>query len=126
MTYKVGDEVGVVRYNISYGTRVYARFGKVTKINGHGHIFVSTNDDELRFGRNHREYQKTYGTELICPVRLRADIADTKVRMDRNTVVRKIESTLSEGWWGGTWHITTDRVSTLKSLMDQLESMVSE
>ena len=40
----VGKEVGVVRRNRSWGGISFSTFGTVTKINGHGHIFVKSGD----------------------------------------------------------------------------------
>ena len=125
MNLKVGDRVGVARWNRSYGGFLSERFGVVTKINGHGHIFVGVNgdsDSELKFDKHGDQYKKNgFGLSLVDADRLQKSIDEDNSRKAVASVVRKIEETIKEGWsHSGTWHKSDDRIEQLKSLVDLL------
>jgi len=68
--YEVGDVVGFARFH-SFGSILTHGFGTVTKINGHGHIFIKTqNGDEKRFDKYGDTYKDEYGPRLIGAARL--------------------------------------------------------
>jgi len=124
-----GDEIGVVRYNRSYGGFVSSQFGTVTKVNGHGHIFVNVGKDEdLRFTKNGEQYRnERFGVSLVDPDRLRTELAVEQTRRNRASIVREIESTLKSGWsYSGTWHPSEERIDALKDLVAKLEESAKE
>jgi len=76
MTYliKVGDEVGIAQHS-RYGL-TSAAFGRVVKINGHGHIWVDTGKDlYLKFDKHGNSYRNEYGPSLRDAQRLRSELA---------------------------------------------------
>jgi len=121
---KVGDEVGVARRS-RYGL-ASAAFGRVVKINGHGHIYVDTGKEvnEL-FDKRGNSYKNPYGPSLIDAVRLRIEMAIEAKRKDRARVAREMEETLKDGWsYSGTWHPSQERIDTLKNLVAEMEKLV--
>ena len=121
----VGDEVGIVRRNRTYGGLSMARFGTVTKINGHGHIFVQSGDTEYRFTKTGHAYQNEWGPQLTLAALLRAEMAREAERKERARVARELEAELKSGWsYSGTFHATEERVAALKTLVAELEKLV--
>jgi hypothetical protein len=122
----VGEEVGIIRRNRSYGGLSMARFGTVSKINGHGHIFVQSGDKEYRFTRRGEEYKNwEYGPHLCHANQLRVEIAREEQRRNRARLAREMEQTLKDGWsYSGTFHVSQERVDTLKNLLADLEKLV--
>jgi hypothetical protein len=102
-----------------------ARFGIVTKINGHGHIFVQLNDSEKRFNKHGEEYKnERFGDSLVDADKLEKYLDDEAKRKAVASVARKIENTMKEGWsYSGTWHKSDDRIAELKSLIAELEGV---
>jgi hypothetical protein len=121
----VGEEVGIVRRNCAYGGLSMARFGTVTKINGHGHIFVQSGDTEYRFTKTGHAYRDEWGPRLTLAALLRAEMAHEAGRKERARVARELEAELKAGWsCSGTFHATEERVAALKNLVAELEKLV--
>ena len=121
----VGEEIGFARR--SRGIIMSHGVGTVTKINGHGHIFVKSGDRELRFDRNGYSYKDNYGPTLISVDRLRRELADMDRRKEQSRIARDIEQTIKSGFsYSGTFHVSAERVATLKELVSQLETLVDK
>lgn len=124
----VGEEVGVVRRNRSYGGLLLAKFGTVTKINGHGHIYVQwdNGEKEMRFTRRGDAYKDNYGPSLIHAASLRAEMARDNRRKTVNTVARELEQKVKDGWgYSGTFHATETMISELEALVAKLKESVN-
>jgi hypothetical protein len=120
----VGEEVGIVRQH-RHGTILMSRFGTVTKINGHGHIYVQSGDQEYRFTRRGNAYKDDYGPGLMHAAKLREQLAAEQVRKDRSRVARELEAELKSGWsYSGTFHATAERITAMKNLLAELENLV--
>ena len=126
----VGEEVGIVRRNQSYGGFIVARFGTVTKINGHGHIFVQWNngEKEMRFTRRGSAYKDDYlGPHLVHAAQLRAELAADDRRKEQVRVARAMEQTLKEGYaYSGRFFASQELVAALKNLVAEMEQLVDE
>jgi hypothetical protein len=123
----VGEEVGIVRRNQSYGGFIVARFGTVTKINGHGHIYVQSGDQEYRFTRRGYAYKDDYGPGLMHAAKLRAELAREEERKTRARLAREMEQTLKDGWsYSGTFHVSQERVAQMKALVAEMEKLIVE
>jgi flagellar hook protein FlgE len=123
----VGAEVGIVRRNRSYGGLSMARFGTVTKINGHGHIFVQwdNGEKEMRFTRRGNAYKDDYGPHLCHAEQLRVEQAREEKRKTINTVARELEQKVKEGWgYSGTFHATDTIIEDLEALVAKLKENV--
>jgi flagellar hook protein FlgE len=123
----VGAEVGIVRRNRSYGGLSMARFGTVTKINGHGHIFVQwdNGEKEMRFTRRGYAYKDDYGPHLCHAEQLRVEQAREEKRKTINTVARELEQKVKEGWgYSGTFHATDTIIEDLEALVAKLKENV--
>jgi len=122
----VGEEVGIVRRNRSYGGLLLAKFGTVTKINGHGHIVVQCDDKEYRFTKRGDAYKDDYGPSLIHAASLRAEMARDNRRKAVNTVARELEQKVKDGWgYSGTFHATETMISELEALVAKLKESVN-
>lgn len=122
----VGEEVGIVRRNRSYGGLLLAKFGTVTKINGHGHIVVQCDDKEYRFTKRGDAYKDGYGPSLIHAASLRAEMARDNRRKTVNTVARELEQKVKDGWgYSGTFHATETMISELEALVAKLKESVN-
>jgi hypothetical protein len=122
---QVGEEVGIVRRSGSYGSIVFSKFGTVTKINGHGHIFVQCDDQERRFDKTGKAYRDNYGPSLISAGRLSNELAREAERKERARLARELEAELKSGWsYSGTFHATAERIAAMKNLVAELEKVV--
>lgn len=123
---RVGEEVGVVRRNRNYGGLISTRFGTVTKINGHGHIFVQTGEQELRFTRRGYAYKnEDFGPSLCDADKLRKEIAQEERRKEQVRIACAIEQTVKEGYsYSGRFHAAQERIDALKNLLAELEKVV--
>jgi hypothetical protein len=120
----VGKEVGIVCRN-NRGGFITAKFGTVTKINGHGHIFVLSGDDEYRFHKNGDAYKNERGPSLCKAAALRVEMEREARRKEINLLAREAESVMKSGWTGaGSWFVSKDRVDALKNIVAKMESMV--
>ena len=122
---KVGEEVGVVRRHSRDGTVLSSRFGTVTKINGHGHIFVQSGDTEYRFTKTGDAYKDNWGPSLMHAAQLRAQIAADERRKEQVRIAREMEQTLKEGYsYSGRFFVSQERVDALKNLVAEMEKLV--
>jgi len=123
---RVGERVGIVRYNRTYGGLQNSGYGTVTKINGHGHIYVKTDTgQERRFDRRGEAYKDSYGPMLISADKLAAQLAAQAVERNRNTIAQDIQSTLKGGFtYSGRFVASAERVAKLRELVAQLELVV--
>ena len=120
----VGETVGIVRYNRTYGGIVSSRFGTVSKVNGHGHIFVQSEDREYRFTKTGAAYKDSYGPSLIPAGRLSNELAREAERKERARLARELEAELKSGWsYSGTFHATAERIAAMKNLLADLEKV---
>jgi hypothetical protein len=123
---QVGEEVGIARTS-RYGGFVSHRFGTVTKINGHGHIFVQSGEQELRFTRAGNAYKSDYGPSLMDADKLRAQLAVADRRKEQRRIAQEIEQAIKSGYsYSGTFHVSEERVAILKELVNQLEMLVDK
>jgi type VI protein secretion system component VasF len=123
----VGEEVGVVRRNRNWGGILFSKFGTVTKINGHGHIYVQCEDQEYRFTRRGYAYKDAYGPGLMHAAQLRAELAREEERKTRARLAREMEQTLKDGWsYSGTFHVSQESVARLKNLVAEMEKLIVE
>jgi hypothetical protein len=121
----VGETVGVVRRNRTYGGFISAAYGTVTKINGHGHIFVQLGNTEHRFTRRGYAYKDDYGPGLMHADQLRREQAQDDVRKERARLAREMEQALKEGWsYSGTFHTSEERIAQLKNILEKMEKLV--
>ena len=118
-----GDEVGVAR-RTRYGLSS-AAFGRVVKINGHGHIWVDTGKDLLvKFDKHGHSYKNLYGPSLVDAAQLRAELAHEAERKERARLARELEAELKSGWsYSGTFHATAERIAAMKNLLADLEKV---
>lgn len=121
---EVGETVGIVRQH-RHGTILMSRFGTVTKINGHGHIFVQSDDREYRFTKTGDAYRDSYGPSLMQAAKLRSIQESEDRRKEQNLLAREMEQTLKEGWnYSGRFFVSQERVDALKNLVAELEKLV--
>ena len=122
----VGEEVGIVRHHRS-GTVLFSRFGTVTKINGHGHIFVQSEDKEYRFTKTGDAYKDNWGPSLIHAAQLRVRLAADERRKEQVRIAREMEQTLKEGYsYAGRFFVSQERVDALKNLVAEMEKLVDK
>lgn len=120
----VGAEVGVARYT-RYGTLDNPRFGRVTKINGYGHIEVDVEGLGLRkFDKYGKPYKSTtsFGQVLQDATHLRSAMAAEAVKKEQARLAHEIDKTMSDAWtYDGRWHANADRIAHLRFLLDRME-----
>jgi hypothetical protein len=121
----VGEEVGVVRQHSRDGTILNSWFGTVTKINGHGHIFVQRGEEELRFDKQGNAYKDKWGPSLMDAAKLRSHLAADARRKEQVRLARAMEQTLKDGYsYSGRFFVSQERVAALKNLLAEMEQMV--
>ena len=121
---EVGETVGIVRQH-RHGTILMSRFGTVTKVNGHGHIFVQSEDKEYRFTKTGDAYKDSYGPSLMQAAKLRMIQESETRRKEQVRVARAMEQTLKEGYsYAGRFFPTAERIAALKNLLSELENLV--
>ena len=104
-----------------------SRFGTVTKINGHGHIFVQSGDTEYRFTKTGDAYKDNWGPSLMHAAQLRAQIAADERRKEQVRLARAMEQTLKEGYsYSGRFFPTAERIDALKNLVAEMEKLVDK
>jgi hypothetical protein len=120
----VGEEVGIVRQH-RHGTILMSRFGTVTKINGHGHIYVQSEDKEYRFTRRGYAYKDDYGPGLMHAAKLRMIQEGETRRKEQVRIARAMEQELKEGYsYSGRFFPTAERIAALKNLLAEMEKVV--
>ena len=120
----VGETVGIVRQH-RHGTILMSRFGTVTKINGHGHIYVQSEDKEYRFTKTGAAYKDDWGPSLMQAAKLRMIQESEDRRKEQVRVARAMEQTLNEGYgYSGRFFVSQERVDALKNLLADLEKLV--
>ena len=121
---EVGETVGIVRQH-RHGTILMSRFGTVTKVNGHGHIFVQCEDREYLFTKTGDAYKDSYGPSLMQAAKLRMIQESETRRKEQVRVARAMEQTLKEGYsYAGRFFPTAERIAALKNLLSELENLV--
>lgn len=122
----VGGEVGVVRQHSRNGTVLSSHFGTVTKINGHGHIFVQDGSgEERRFDRRGNAYKDRWGPSLMQAEQLRKHLAAEERRKEQVRIARAMEQELKEGYsYSGRFFPTQERIAALKNLLAEMEKVV--
>ena len=121
----VGETVGIVRQHRTSGTLLTARFGTVSKINGHGHIFVRSDDREFVFNKRGDAYKDDYGPSLMQAAKLRMIQESEDRRKEQVRIAREMEQTLKEGYsYAGRFFVSQERVDALKNLVAELEKLV--
>ena len=113
----VGEMVGY--YSHSDGHLQGAGYGKVTKINGHGHIIL---DNGKTFDKHGDERgPKYYKLHLINAEKLRNRVAENQAQRNKATMVRdlirKLEGSFS---YAGTVHIDSDTKQELLAMVNSL------
>ena len=121
----VGETVGIVRQHRTSGTLLTARFGTVSKVNGHGHIFVQSDDREYRFTKTGDAYKDSYGPSLMQAAKLRMIQESETRRKEQVRVARAMEQELKEGYsYSGRFFPSAERIAALKNLLSELENLV--
>ena len=121
----VGETVGIVRQHRNSGTIRMSRFGTVTKINGHGHIFVQSDDREFVFNRRGAAYKDDYGPNLMHAAQLRKIMESEARRKEQVRIAREMEQTLKEGYsYSGRFFPSPERIAQLKNLLAEMENLV--
>ena len=122
----VGETVGIVRQH-RHGTILMSRFGTVTKVNGHGHIFVQSDDKEYRFTKTGDAYKDNYGPSLMQAAKLRMIQESETRRKEQVRVARAMEQELKEGYaYSGRFFPTAERIAALKTLLAEMEKLVDK
>ena len=117
-TAKVGDMVGYFRVGYKGGHMMDVGFGKVTKINGHGHIFLDTGKE---FDKHGAERGTKHGVCLVDAGHLRKRVADEQARQDKATLVRNLIQKLQGSFsYSGTVHIDGDAKQELLAMVNSL------
>ena len=123
---EVGETVGIVRQH-RHGTILMSRFGTVTKVNGHGHIFVQCDDQEYRFTKTGDAYKDSYGPSLMQAAKLRMIQESETRRKEQVRVARAMEQELKEGYaYSGRFFPTAERIAALKNLLAEMENLVDK
>ncbi len=121
---EVGETVGIVRQH-RHGTILMSRFGTVTKVNGHGHIFVQSEDKEYRFTKTGAAYKDDWGPSLMQAAKLRMIQESEDRRKEQVRVARAMEQTLKEGYsYSGRFFVSQERVDALRNLLQEMEKLV--
>jgi hypothetical protein len=122
---RVGEEVGVVRQHSRDGTILSSHFGTVSKINGHGHIFVQSGDQERRFDKTGKAYKDRWGANLMHAAQLRKHLESEARRKEQVRVARAMEQELRDGYaYSGRFFPTQERIAALKNLLAEMEKVV--
>jgi hypothetical protein len=115
----VGEMVGYYSHSDGYRSMMGVGYGKVTKINGHGHIIL---DNGKTFDKHGDERgPKYYKLHLINAEKLRNRVAENLAQGKKATMVRdlirKLEGSFS---YAGTVHIDSDTKQELLAMVNSL------
>lgn len=117
-TAKVGDMVGYCRFGGTGGHMMGAGFGHVTKINGHGHIFLDTGKV---FDKHGDERGTKYGLHLVDAEHLRDRLTNEQARQNKAAMVRSLIQKLEGSFsYSGTVHIDGDTKQELLAMVNSL------
>lgn len=122
----VGEKVGFARFGRFGGRAISSGFGTVTKVNGFGHIFVTTaGGRELRFDKYGDSYKDSYGPRLMCPARLTGILEAEENERIINTKARGIIEAVEKTRCGnGRIAISTETLDEIEALVAQLRERV--
>ena len=122
--YSVGDVIGFARFH-SFGSILIHGFGTVTKINGHGHVFVETKNGEKRFDKYGNSYKDNYGPSLIGAARLTEIIENNENKRNISRASKEMTDLISSVRSGnGDFHITNEMLDELQTKIDKLREMI--
>lgn len=115
---KVGDEVAYAYFH-NGRTPIRKGFATVSKINGHGHIFLS---DGTVFNKQGYEYKVPYHAPYLMDAdELREIIRRNDEQRNRNQLVRDMIKKLEDSFtYAGTAHISDERKAELQAMLNQL------
>ena len=117
-TAKVGDMVGYCRFGGTGGHMMGVGFGKVTKINGHGHYHLDTGKV---FDKHGDERGTKYGLHLVNAEHLRDRVANEQARQNKAAMVRSLIQKLQGSFsYSGTVHIDSDAKQQLLAMVNSL------
>ena len=112
----VGDEVGFGR-NARFGL-ISTGFGRVTKINGHGHITLDTGKV---FDKHGKERGTNYGVNLIDADALRVSIAQADEQRERRDRIRALQDKVASlAGLGGRFEVLPEDKAELLALVNAL------
>lgn len=126
---KVGDEVSVAHVSHRGRWPHSPRIGRVTKINGHGHIFVEVEGHngkfEERFDKHGNPYKKSYGPRLVGAEWLRKELAERDRQQKLNTLAKAISTSLDERRTGyGDYILTEDDMVRLETYIAEVRALL--
>jgi hypothetical protein len=115
----VGEMVGYYSHSDGYRSMMGVGYGKITKINGHGHIIL---DNGKTFDKHGDERgPKYYKLHLMNAEKLRNRVAENLAQGKKATMVRdlirKLEGSFS---YAGTVHIDSDTKQELLAMVNSL------
>jgi len=115
----VGEMVGYYSHSDGYRSMMGVGYGKVTKINGHGHIIL---DNGKTFDKHGDERGPKYSKlHLMNAEKLRNRVAENQAQRNKATMVRdlirKLEGSFS---YAGTVHIDSDTKQELLAIVNSL------
>ena len=115
----VGEMVGYYSHSDGYRSMVGVGYGKVTKINGHGHIIL---DNGKTFDKHGDERgPKYYKLHLINAEKLRNRVAENQAQRNKATMVRDLIRRLEGSFsYAGTVHIDSDTKQELLAMVNSL------
>jgi hypothetical protein len=122
-TATVGQEVGIAR-STRYGNQS-RQFGTVTKVNGHGHIFVTTDSGiEMRFNKHGDSYKEDYGPSLYSAEYLRNDIAEELRQKQQRAAANALQAAIKGNYaHSGRYWNTVSSIAVLKELLNDMEKL---
>lgn len=126
MGYVVGETVGFVRYH-RYGAILQSGIGQITKINGHGHITVTTGNIERKFDKHGNSYKDSYGPSLIDVDVLKAKLAAINLERNINAETTAMQDIiLSRRCGNGRMAMTNETLDALEAQIAKLRELVKE
>ena len=121
---KIGDRVGYYRFH--YGTFVEKGFGKVTKINGYGHITImhwGMDDAELKmFDKHGKERNRRYTATRLCSAEwLEETLAEQAADNAKQRAVKDLLDYIAGRRYGtGQYKINDENKTEMKRLIDNI------
>ena len=113
---KVGDEVGFGR-SARFGL-ISTGFGRVTKINGHGHITLDTGEVFDKYGK---ERGTDYGVSLIDADTLRRQLAQKEEQRATTNKVKELQQKVADLFnYTGRAFVSPDDKAALLAMVNAL------